>query len=589
MLTFLFAAALADVPTAPPFESYAVNHERMGSDVCFPSGLRLTILRDDRQPVVALTTIIDAGSASDPVGREGTAHLVEHLWFRATPTGQPVAHVLDDVGARYNAWTLADTTVYSSVAEVGATRTLLELEAHRLTAPLTGISRAIFEEERRIVGSELALRGFVSDDIPRFLPNLHGEASQLRPRNQAAIDAITRADLESILTAYAPHTTTLQLTGPVQPSQVVEWMQEVFPAETLFSDEDGVEQQTGDCGPRLAEVTAEPPEPAPTETPNTIALSGLEDPVWMFGFSLPPSYGANEPISRLATAWLWGRVDAALDKAKYRDVRTQCEYVPGAQRAAVVCYLTLPNGLSGTEIRERVVQTVGDVGQLESSARLVDFAAQRLRTDIALSLDLLSPLDSDDALRDALSNHYSGSPDWFTLALTATDELDNTQLATFATQWLDPGLWRESVIVRSGQDWQAVMAGEPPEELELGEADAGGTRVAEWQQEAAPAHYSSVRTDVVTEEREIARAQLEPAVVQRLDNGMQVIVVPHGQVPMVQTALRVGGAAQTEDSPGLDAWAWDQLGIETHQFPHRSMGVAQDALSARFSMWMRLE
>ena len=52
-------------------------------DFRFPSGLRVMFQHDPSQPVVAITAVTDHGASSDPAGREGIAHLVEHLWFRS--------------------------------------------------------------------------------------------------------------------------------------------------------------------------------------------------------------------------------------------------------------------------------------------------------------------------------------------------------------------------------------------------------------------------------------------------------------------------------------------------------------------------
>lgn len=49
-------------------------------DVCYPSGFHLRVEEDHRLPEVSVSTFIEGGSTLP--GATGTAHLLEHLWFR---------------------------------------------------------------------------------------------------------------------------------------------------------------------------------------------------------------------------------------------------------------------------------------------------------------------------------------------------------------------------------------------------------------------------------------------------------------------------------------------------------------------------
>ncbi|MFP2957109.1 insulinase family protein [Myxococcus sp. 1LA] len=56
-------------------------------DFRFPSGLRVVVEQDARSPVVAVVAMVGAGGSSDPGGKEGLAHVVEHLAFRSRHAG----------------------------------------------------------------------------------------------------------------------------------------------------------------------------------------------------------------------------------------------------------------------------------------------------------------------------------------------------------------------------------------------------------------------------------------------------------------------------------------------------------------------
>src|SRR3954464_14830693 len=51
----------------------------------FPSGLRVVVEKDTRTPLAGVFVVVGSGSSSDPKGKEGLAHYVEHLAFQSRP------------------------------------------------------------------------------------------------------------------------------------------------------------------------------------------------------------------------------------------------------------------------------------------------------------------------------------------------------------------------------------------------------------------------------------------------------------------------------------------------------------------------
>src|SRR5262249_26480177 len=98
-----------------------------------PSGLQIILERDPTAPLIAVALVVDTGSAADPPGREGLAHLVEHLAFRARTDGQHShTDLLDVVGAgAWNAFTTPDMTLYYALASADAAADLIALEVSR--------------------------------------------------------------------------------------------------------------------------------------------------------------------------------------------------------------------------------------------------------------------------------------------------------------------------------------------------------------------------------------------------------------------------------------------------------------------------
>jgi zinc protease len=84
------------------------------SDSVLPSGLRVQVEHDASVQQVAIALVVGAGSADDPKGKEGLAHLAEHLVFRARHVGQMSSGALAPLmGASVdNAYTNLDDTVF---------------------------------------------------------------------------------------------------------------------------------------------------------------------------------------------------------------------------------------------------------------------------------------------------------------------------------------------------------------------------------------------------------------------------------------------------------------------------------------------
>lgn len=153
----LLLSLVACVPP-PPFRFDLGRVEVAANDFTFPSGLRILFQVEHTQPVVSVAMVIDAGSADDPKGQEGVAHLVEHLWFRSRRALGTVHEIHHQFGASANAATGPDETVFVTDVAKGEIVELLKLEAQRLVDPLAGVTKAELDAEREVVRNELRLQ-----------------------------------------------------------------------------------------------------------------------------------------------------------------------------------------------------------------------------------------------------------------------------------------------------------------------------------------------------------------------------------------------------------------------------------------------
>lgn len=186
-----------------------------------PSGLRIGVEAGSAPGLVAVVTVVGSGASADPPGREGLAHLVEHLAFHAHASGaRPYSERLARLGASYNADTSLDATRFYEVGPASALPALLELASERLLHTLANVDERDFARERAIVENELDQRneigvyGNVMAWMQRALfPAGHPYARPVGG-STATVRGLTLADARAFAAAhYRPDNASLLVMG----------------------------------------------------------------------------------------------------------------------------------------------------------------------------------------------------------------------------------------------------------------------------------------------------------------------------------------------------------------------------------------
>jgi zinc protease len=152
-MTSMYATLAPESDLGLDLPRFTVEHQTL------PSGLRLAIEPARARGMVAVVLVVGSGASADPPGKEGLAHMVEHLVFHAhSKDQQPQSERLLRLGAHYNADTGLDATRYHEMAPSGALPALLAMTGERLSRALAGVDEADFERERSIVENELYQR-----------------------------------------------------------------------------------------------------------------------------------------------------------------------------------------------------------------------------------------------------------------------------------------------------------------------------------------------------------------------------------------------------------------------------------------------
>lgn len=124
------------------------------------NGLRVVLVPDPKASQVQVTMRYHVGMLDEPVGREGVAHLAEHLMFLPVVGGsrEVLFDKLEATASWFNGSTGLETTTYVSRADPRRLADLLQIEALRLGIRCKTLTEEAFARERDVVRNELRER-----------------------------------------------------------------------------------------------------------------------------------------------------------------------------------------------------------------------------------------------------------------------------------------------------------------------------------------------------------------------------------------------------------------------------------------------
>jgi zinc protease len=255
-------------------------------------GYRFIVLPEAGSSVVRIDARYPVGAIDDPPGKEGLAHLAEHLLTEVDVTGDAGTTSIDaELAANalsFNAHTTSDATTYEATALPGTLDELIRIEAERVTVGCAGIPRELFEREREVVRNELREREgaggseLLRDIYAAIYPEGH---PYRRVDSSETVAAITYEDVCAFIVGpYRRGTATIAISGAVDVAAVQKAVQ------TYFA---GVPKRVVAAAPGV--------QPAPV-LGGTVKLRGaVDEPTLLVTWPLPPM--SSPEYRLLALAW----------------------------------------------------------------------------------------------------------------------------------------------------------------------------------------------------------------------------------------------------------------------------------------------
>ncbi len=207
-----------------------------------PNGLEVILSEDHTTPVVAVSTYYRVGSADEPIGHTGVAHLVEHIMF-AGSEHIPAAH-FDEWLAVASASNVSsgsagsaeeDLTRFDEWMPAGALPLALRLDADRMTRVLPTVDQGTLDRQRVVVENERRQR---VDSVPYGRAHQTLRAALFPPGHPYSwsifgspedVDAASPRDVRAFArTHYTPNLATLVVAGDFRPDSAKRWVARLF-------------------------------------------------------------------------------------------------------------------------------------------------------------------------------------------------------------------------------------------------------------------------------------------------------------------------------------------------------------------------
>lgn len=239
MKTCLAGGLAAIAMTAGPALADSAGSEWSPTTYELENGMDVVVLPDHRAPVVTHMVWYKVGAVDEDPGKSGIAHLFEHVMFKETDDIGPeeFTTIVQRNGGQLNAFTSWDYTAYYERVAKQHLRTMMELEAERMTDLIINDDpEGPFISERDVVKEERRQR---IDNNPGVIlqEQVMSALYQEHPYNITVIGkmeevgALTPEDgLEFYRKWYTPADAILVVAGDVQPEEVLALAQETYGA-----------------------------------------------------------------------------------------------------------------------------------------------------------------------------------------------------------------------------------------------------------------------------------------------------------------------------------------------------------------------
>ncbi len=519
----LVVVAACGAVLKPPEPDRRLNVQVTGTMFESDRGYRFAVLPDDAANVVRVDVRYPVGSIDDPPGKEGLAHLVEHLLFEIEieRDGKPTSidAELGKIALAWNAETHTDYTVYEVLAAPDALDAIIQLETERLAVGCKGITPEIFAREREVVRNELRERqGTRGAALSRAL------LDQVYPANHPyrrvdSIDSVAKLELDDACKFLA---------GPYMRGKATIAVSGAVDGPTLQA---AAANHMGTLRKRM--LVARPVPPVATPQPGTVRIKAdVDEPLLIATWPLPPHGTRDARMLDLISSRIALRLEDFAFTFKWG--RSAFTTVLGGPQAPV---LAVGIELDSTGKLDEAIGFMEKATKYPASSIGVDKDGPRwLDTWQTRAEQLLARWESLSG-RAAMFEDFLDSDhnrEYLVGRIAELTEASPDNVRDLADHWLSPSRARYILLEPSGAPT----------------ARAGGG----YRENGAEEHATAVDGALADKPmRTIPRIKRLATIRYTLPNGLSVILWPNGTAPLVHGRLVIdaGSAHEPAGKAGL--------------------------------------
>jgi zinc protease len=498
----------------------------------YPSGLRVLVERDSRTPLAGIFLVVGSGSTSDPAGKEGLAHYIEHLTFRSRPFGaQGFRSLMEGAGwIDYNAVTSLDATVYFEVGLASSVHEMLRLEGARMSAPVVKVTQAVRATELDVVRNELRLRnetGFISEVFGELQSAVFPQGNPYARSGigtHQSLAALREADVQAFVAAhYRPENMTLLILGDVDLATADRLVWESLPHELLAA------AAPVRLSPRMPAVAPPvPPSPPQAEGLPRKEAAVAAPEIWL-AWSLPRSFDSESYL----LSFLKSAAQRRLSKVVFDDkdmAGISMQIYPAVQASMLLCRIELHKGEHPEESRDRVLKELPGIFNARDDEQFGRDRRVEVVEEVSSAQDLVAR-----GIKRATITHFSQDPTLYSRAVRDLVAMRRAQVREYSAPYVTRERARAILFVPPAGGSLASGHGSvsgPSSETDLGpssETDPGP---------ASPALTAGAAA--AEGRRERLRALLPESPERstfRLSNGLSVILDRRAGLPLVSAGL----------------------------------------------------
>jgi len=537
-----------------------------------PNGLTVVVSEDHKAPVVAVSVWYRVGSADEPAGKTGFAHLFEHLMFQGSENHRDeFFRPFELAGATdQNGTTWLDRTNYYETVPTTALDMALWMESDRMGHLLGAIGQKDLDEQRGVVQNEKRQgenqpygrvdQRVAKNAFPANHPYHHDTIGSMKDLDAASLDDVKTWFRDY----YGAANVTVVLVGDITPALAKEKMLAYFgdipPGPPVARQQPWVAARSTSTRDRMTDRVAQ------MRIVREWNVPGLADP--------------DEALLELAAAVLGGGKTSRLyERLVYKDKLVDNVSV-GVQPFVLASMLELTADVkAGVDPAKVEAAIASEWKRFLDEGPTADELA-RVKTDArARFIRSLEKVNNKAAIL-AEGQVYRGDPAAYKEDLARLDAATPATVRAAARKWIARGDYTLLVTPAPKDD-----TAEPADEMERPGLPAAAGRP---QPKLPPEHaFTTVESDVdrskgvptVEQFPELSFPKVQRG---RLKNGIEVVLAERHAIPVVQMQLLfdAGYAADQGRKLGTSAFTMAMLDEGTRELDSLEIARRAERLGA---------